>query len=147
MDKETALQLAGAKGLEIVQVQKGTADSNVVCKLVSRKQLWEEQKITKEKNKKDPKNVMKEVVVSVSIAEHDLATKVHHMRRFLEKLHSVEVSIEAKRKKVEERSADREKQMAIVNEIARQLEGVAVRVGTERQHGRRLIVAFRPASV
>ncbi len=148
VDKETALKLAEAKGLEIIQVQKETPDSNAVCKLLSRKELWEQDKKEKEKNKKDPKSVVKQVVTSVNIAEHDLTTKVQHMCRFLEKQHSVELVVETRARREHQRQAERKKQVEIMGEVARQLEGVGVRVETtERVRGRRMIVMFKPIGV
>ena len=86
MDRETALQLADSKGVQIIQVRKETPESEAVFRLVSRKQLWEDEKRKKEAQRKDPRSVTKESTVSVKIAEHDLAVK---MREFLEKKHNV----------------------------------------------------------
>ena len=94
MPRDTALQLAESKGLEVLQVKKETLESKAVCKLVSRKQIWDQEKRQKQASKKDPKNVTKEVTISTSIAEHDLAVKVNQMKGFLEKTHSVRVSID-----------------------------------------------------
>ena len=91
MDRETALQLADSKGVQIVQVRKETPESEAVFRLVSRKQLWEDEKRKKEAQKKDPRSVTKEITVSVKIAEHDLVVKVNHIREFLEKKHSVKL--------------------------------------------------------
>ena len=49
MDRETALQLADSKGLQIIQVRKETPESEAVFRLASRKQLWDDEKRMKQR--------------------------------------------------------------------------------------------------
>ena len=127
MDRETALQLADSKGLQIIQVRKETPESEAVFRLASRKQLWDDEKRKKQAQKKDPRNVTKEITVSVKIAEHDLAVKVNHMREFLEKKHSVKLWVKTKVRRAEYLAAEGRKQLRMLEEVAENLEAVAVR--------------------
>ena len=144
MDRETALQLAESKGARIVQVQKETIDSKAVFKLFLRKQLWEEEQRKKKLQKKDPRNVTKEVTISVEIAEHDLAVKLKHVREFLEKKHSVRVYIQTRVRRAEQRSAERMKQLRILDEVSKRLEDVAIKSGEQNFLRNRVVCMFRP---
>ena len=144
MDRETALQLADSKGVQIIQVRKETPESEAVFRLVSRKQLWEDEKRKKEAQKKDPRSVTKEITVSVKIAEHDLAVKVNHMREFLEKKHSVKLWVKTKVRRQEYLAAERKKQLKMLEEVAKSLEDVAVRDTEQNLHRNRLVCTFRP---
>ena len=95
------------------------------------------------KSKKDPRNVTKEVAISAAIAEHDLATKVQHMREFLEKTYNVKLYVETKAPRHAQRVDDRDKQLALGEDIEKELESVAVKVGKESFHGRRLVIMFK----
>lgn len=66
--------------------------------MISKKKLWEETKTARERNKKDPKMIMKEVQVMVGISEHDLQTKVKAIQAFLEKDHSIKLWVQRKRR-------------------------------------------------
>lgn len=144
MDRETALQLAESKGARIVQVQKETIDSKAVFKLFLRKQLWEEEQRKKKLQKKDPRNVTKEVTISVEIAEHDLAVKLKHVREFIEKKHSVRVYIQTRVRRAEQRSAERTKQLRILDEVSKRLEDVAIKSGEQDFLRNRVVCMFRP---
>ena len=121
MDRETALQLADSKGLQIIQVRKETPESEAVFRLASRKQLWDDEKRKKQAQKKDPRNVTKEITVSVKIAEHDLAVKVSHMRKFLEKKHSVKLWVKIKVQRAEHLAAERKKQLRMLEKVAKRV--------------------------
>ena len=144
MDRETALQLADSKGVQIIQVRKETPESEAVFRLVSRKQLWEDEKRKKEAQRKDPRSVTKEITVSVKIAEHDLAVKVNHMREFLEKKHSVKLWVKTKVRRQEYLAAERKKQLKMLEGVAKSLEDVAVREAEQNHHRNRLVCTFRP---
>ena len=144
MDRETALQLADSKGVQIIQVRKETPESEAVFRLVSHKQLWEDEKRKKQVQRKDPRSVTKEITVSVKIAEHDLAVKVNHMREFLEKKHSVKLWVKTKVRRQEYLAAERKKQLRMLEEVAKSLEDVAVRETEQNLHRNRLVCTFRP---
>lgn len=78
------------------QVQKKSPDQEAVCRLVSQKELWQE---NKNKSKRDPTLVVKEIKFTAFISEHDLATKIAQARLNLEKRHTVQVQIQHRRVK------------------------------------------------
>lgn len=130
MPRNTALQLAESKGLEVVQVRKETPGEKAVCKLVSRKQIWDQEKRQKQA-RKDPRNVTKEVTISTNIAEHDLAVKVNQMKGFLEKLHNVRVSIDPQVRRGELVPGERKRQKELMEGAVQELKGVGKQVVPE----------------
>lgn len=145
MDRDTALQIAEGKGLDIVEVRKESKDAGAVCKLVSKRQLWEEGKREREQAKKNPRNITKEVKLSSNISEHDLMVKLAHCKEFLEKLHNVKVTVEAKSKKFAGTSEEQKQQSELMDKIAKALEGVGVKVSKESFgiNGKILVCTFK----
>ena len=106
--------------------------------------MRDDEKRKKQAQKKDPRNVTKEITVYVKIAEHDLAVKVNHMREFLEKNHSVKLWVKTKVRRAEHLAAERKKQLRMLEEVAKSLEDVAVREAEQNLHRNRLVCTFRP---
>ncbi len=79
-----------------------TKDDNPVFKLISTKQLWKDSKNQKERNKKDPKMIIKEIQLTVGISEGDLETKLSTIRRFLQKSNSVKITVSQRRRQSSE---------------------------------------------
>ena len=65
---------------------------------MSKKNLWEESKHLKEKNRKDPTSIMKEVQIMVGISENDLNNKLKAISAFLDRSHPVKLWIQVKRR-------------------------------------------------
>ena len=145
MDRETALHIAEGKGLDIVEVRKESKDTTAICKLVSKRQLWEEGKRDREQAKKNPRNVTKEVKLSSNISEHDLAVKLAHCKEFLEKLHNVKITVEAKSKKLAGTPEEQKTQSELMDNIAKSLEGVGGKVSKESfgVNGKMLVCTFK----
>ena len=89
MDGRTATKLADSKGLKIVLVNRETPERHAVHKLMSGKKLYEEEKIRKQKAKKDPRQVTKEITILTKIDSHEV--KLSHIKDILSKLHNVRV--------------------------------------------------------
>lgn len=70
------------------------SEQEVVCRLKSHKLLYLEHK---NRPKKDPQFVVKEIKIALRISDHDLDTKVAQMRRNLIKKYRVQVKIEHRR--------------------------------------------------
>ena len=145
-----ALQLAEGKGLEVVLVKKETSDAKAIFKLVTRKQIWDDEKRRKEQNKKDPKSVMKEVSLTTNIGEHDLAVKVSHIREFLDKLHAVRVSVEVRRergppeqRRRKEDGSPRERQRELLDMISKAVEDIGKRGDGGNTQGNKLVCTFK----
>ena len=65
-----------------------------MCRLKSRKQLHLDHK---NRPKKDPLSVVKEIKIAIRISDHDLDTKVSEIRRNLKKSYKVQVKLEYRR--------------------------------------------------
>ena len=144
---EMAVQLAEARGLEIVLVQRESAGSKAVCKFVSKKQLYDEKKQQKQQNKKDPRQITKEIPISTKISEHDMEVKVNHVQEFLEKKYSVRVVVEANFRKYfseSEIAAEKKLQMSLMKQIEQKLAGLGSKVGKDNLlRGRKLTCTFK----
>ena len=145
MDRDTALQIAEGKGLDIVEVRKESKDVTAICKLVSKRQLWEDGKKEREQAKKNPRNITKELKVSSNISEHDLTVKTTHCRQFLEQLHNVKVTVEARSKKFAGTPEEQKKQSELMENIAKSLDGVGGKVSKESfgVNGKILVCTFK----
>ena len=147
MATEMAVQLAEARGLEIVLVQRESAGSKAVCKFVSRKQLYDEKKQQKQQNKKDPRQITKEIPISTKISEYDMEVKVNHIQEFLEKKYSVRVVVEANFRKYfseSEIAAEKKLQMSLMKQIEQKLAGLGSKVGKDNLlRGRKLTCTFK----
>ena len=149
MDRDMAIKLSQSKGLEIVLVHKEMQDRCAVYRMMSKKQLYEEEKMKKQSMKKDPRQVTKEITLTTRIASHDFAVKVAHMRDILTKLHNVHVVVEMGR--IPKQSGDfdallkaeKEKQMNFMEEIANELTGVGAKVSKENTRGNKLHCTFK----
>ena len=79
-----ALEMAREVGLDLIEVSPNAEPP--VCKITDYgKYKYQEEKKLKEQRKNQVKIVVKEIKLSVKIAENDIAYKVKHAREFLEK--------------------------------------------------------------
>ena len=152
MDGSTATKLSESKGLKIVLVSKETPERCAVYKLMSGKQVYEEEKLKKQKLKKDPRQVTKEITVSTRIGEHDLEVKLSHMKEFLSNLHNVRLVIEPTRvprfadDREEILRLEKEKQLKMVEEIEKSVAGVGTKMAKENIRRNKLQCTFRSAA-
>ncbi len=84
MPTREALQLAQEKGVDLVEVAPQA--SPPVCKLMDYgKYVYQQRKRNQEAKKKQIQVQLKEVKLRPKTDEHDLQTKLNHVRRFLSK--------------------------------------------------------------
>ncbi len=92
MDTKQALNLAYQEGLDLVEVAPN-ADPPV-CKIMDYgKYVYQQQKKQQEAKKKQVQIQVKEVKLRPKTDEHDLNTKMNHIRRFLSKGDKCKVTI------------------------------------------------------
>ena len=90
MDK--ALELAGDKGLDLVQIAPDSQPP--VCKLMNYgKYKYELQRAARENKKKQHNVQVKEVKFRPGIADHDYDFKTRHARRFLKEGNKVKLTM------------------------------------------------------
>jgi len=88
-NKREAIKLAQEKDLDLVQVNnKGKFP---VCKIMDYGKY--KYKKTKNEHKNHHKNVLKEIIISLNIDEHDLKTKHNKVSKFLAKNFQVKYSL------------------------------------------------------
>ena len=86
--RKKAQYLAKEKNLDLVPVSEN--NGKTICKIMD---SGKEEYIKQKKKKAGKKNITKEVKLHVATGEHDIKTKVKHMRKFLEKGMKVKVSL------------------------------------------------------
>ena len=144
MSSDIALKLADSKNLSMTEVRKPSTDTVAVYRLFTSKQRWEQMKKKKQANKKDPRNVTKDLTVMSRIAEHDLAVKITHMREFLEKRHSVRVFVQTKYTRGMDEQEESLARESLVKRIVEELEGVGTRVAEDNRRRRGVVCTFKP---
>ena len=102
---------------------------------MSTKQLWNESKKEKEKNKKDPKTIIKEIQLTLGISEADLETKVSTLRKFLLKSHSVKITVVQRRR---QSSAHRTRE-DLANAVLEQIKDVGTGTSKDIHTSKRLV--------
>lgn len=141
MHRASALRMMDQKGLKLVLLS-GDEDPPVY-RLMSGKQIYEEQLKQREKQKAKPAPVqVKELAFSSGIASHDLTTKLKQVEAILEKKHQVRITLRAGRGQP---AADLE---AALEQMVQQIE-VTVGFVTKPQaiqDGRAAMCILRPPS-
>jgi len=84
VNTQDALQKAEVSGLDLVEVAGQTAPP--VCRIMDySKYKYEQEKKEKEARKHQKTVHLKEIKMKPNIEEHDYQTKLHHIKRFLER--------------------------------------------------------------
>ena len=98
MSSDIILKLAESKNLSLSEVRKPSEEVLAVYmyRLYTKKQRLEEDKKKKVANKKDPKNMTKDITITTRIGQHDLDVKISHMKKFLEKQHAVRMFVQTR---------------------------------------------------
>jgi len=131
-----ARELAEEEELDIVLV---TDKSDIpVVKMCNYEKMLYELKKNAKKNKASAKP-LKEVELTVNIAEHDLETKVNSARKFLEGGHKVKVTLKMKGRELSRRE---ENKKSILKFIV-MLEGIGIPEAPLKDEGNRTVVILK----
>lgn len=131
-----ARELAEEEGLDVVLVTD-KADIPVVKICNYEKMIYDLKKNAK-KNKAAAKP-LKELELTVNIAEHDLQTKANNARKFLENGHKVKVTLKMKGRELSRRE---ESKRSILQFIV-MLENVGIPEGPLKDEGNRTVVILK----
>lgn len=136
-----ALELASNRGLDLVMVADKVQPP--VCRLMDYGKLqYEQKKKRRESSKASSSSVLKELSISLKIANHDLETKVKQAQNFLQKGHKVKFNLILKGREKSFASTLGVKQLEKVAQI---FEGMAV---VERRSdqlvGNRIFIILMP---
>lgn len=92
MSLQEALQRAQQLGLDLVEIVPQATPP--VCKIINfSKFKYQQEKKEKELRKSQKLNVVKEIYIKPTITEHDLQTKLNHVKEFLQHLHPTKIVI------------------------------------------------------
>ncbi|MBL8682635.1 MAG: translation initiation factor IF-3 [Myxococcales bacterium] len=121
MSSSEALRLAQDRGLDLVEVNPKAEPP--VCKVMDYgKFKYEEKKKANEQRKRQTTVEIKEVKVRPKTDEHDLDTKIKHIKRFLEEGNKAKITVRFRGREVTHPEKGRE----VVDDIIKALEGLIV---------------------
>ena len=132
-----ALALAGDMGLDLIEIAPNA--NPPVCKIYDFSKFVYEKKLLDKQNKKN-RTEMKEVQLSPTISDHDLATKARASCGFLEKGDKVKVSIMFKGRQ----NAHREFGSTIMLKFIDLVEEFGIIEAEPKFEGNRMIGMFKP---
>ena len=139
MTSQEAIRHAVELGLDLVEVNP-KADPPV-CKVMDfGKYKYEEKKKANEARKKQSVVEIKEVKVRPKTDDHDLDTKVRHIRRFLEEGNKAKITVRFRGREI----THPEKGKEVIDEILKALEGLIVVESNAMMEGKAMTVLIAP---
>lgn len=139
MSRDSAIQLAESRGLDLVQISFDVANHLAVCKIIDfGKFKYEQSKKEKEAKRIARANVTKVKTVQFGITtdDNDVQRLIAQSKKFLEEGDKVKISIRTKRK------VDYAK--SVMNDLLKSFDGVAVVDCPPNVAGKDLICILRP---
>jgi len=134
-----ALAAAQEFGLDLVEVSPNAKPP--VCKIMDYgRYKYEQTKKQQEAKKKQATFQLKEIKVRPKTGEHDLQTKLGHIRKFLERKNKVKVTVMFRGREIA--LADRGRQL--LAQIATEVEGLASVEQEPKFEGRTIIMILAP---
>jgi len=134
-----ALAAAAEFGLDLVEVSP-TANPPV-CKIMDYGRFkYEQTKKQQEAKKKQTTFQLKEIKVRPKTGEHDLQTKLGHMKKFLERKDKVKVTVMFRGREIALSDRGRE----LLQQIATEMEELAVVEQYPKFEGRTMIMVLAP---
>jgi translation initiation factor IF-3 len=132
---EDAIRLASERGEDLVEVDP--QNKPPVCRVMDYGKFLYEQK--KRKSKQKPLE-RKEIRLSPVIAEHDVETKIGHIRKFLEKGLPVRVNVEYKKRQIVHPESGKK----ILENVIKALEDISKVESRPKFEGKNLFVNLVP---
>ncbi len=139
MTSQDAIRLAQEQSLDLVEVNP-KADPPV-CKVMDfGKYKYEEKKRTNEAKKKQNIVEIKEVKVRPKTDDHDLDTKIRHIRRFLEEGNKAKITVRFRGREITHPEKGRE----VIDDIVKALEGLVVVESQPALEGKQMTMLLAP---
>lgn len=136
---EKAVERARDEGLDLVEISPNA--SPPVCKIMDYgKYKYEKQKKQHESKKQQVKVQLKEVKMRPNIDDHDLMTKLKHVRRFLEAKDKAKVTVQFRGR--ENLYADRG--LTVIQRIIKEVEDLGYPEYEPKREGRTLATVIIP---
>ncbi|WP_054034099.1 translation initiation factor IF-3 [Desulfatitalea tepidiphila] len=134
-----ALAAASEFGLDLVEVSP-TANPPV-CKIMDYgRYKYEQTKKQQEAKKKQTTFQVKEIKVRPKTGDHDLQTKLGHIRKFLERKDKVKVTVMFRGREIALSNRGRE----LLEQIAQEMEGLAIVEQLPKFEGRTMMMVLAP---
>ena len=134
-----ALSAASEFGLDLVEVSP-TANPPV-CKIMDYgRYKYEQTKKQQEARKKQTTFQVKEIKVRPKTGDHDLQTKLGHIRKFLERKDKVKVTVMFRGREIALSNRGRE----LLEQIAQEVEGLAIVEQLPKFEGRTMMMVLAP---
>ncbi len=134
-----AIRMALEQGLDLVEVNPKAEPP--VCKIMDfGKFKYEEKKKANEAKKKQNVVEVKEVKVRPKTDDHDLETKIKHIRRFLEEGNKAKITVRFRGREITHPEKGRE----VIDEILKALEGQIIVEGNPMMEGKAMTVMISP---
>jgi translation initiation factor IF-3 len=134
-----ALAAASEFGLDLVEVSP-TANPPV-CKIMDYGRFkYEQTKKQQEAKKKQTTFQVKEIKVRPKTGDHDLQTKLGHIRKFLERKDKVKVTVMFRGREIALSNRGRE----LLEQIAQEMEGLAIVEQLPKFEGRTMMMVLAP---
>ena len=139
MSSHDAIRMAQEQTLDLVEVNP-KADPPV-CKIMDfGKYKYEEKKRANEARKKQNVVEIKEVKVRPKTDEHDLDTKIRHIRRFLEEGNKAKITVRFRGREITHPEKGRE----VLDDIIKALEGLINIEGNPALEGKAMTMLIAP---
>lgn len=136
-----AVELARSKGLDLVEVAP-EADPPVTRIMDYGKHLYVQQKRDREARKKQVHQRVKEVKLRIKTEEHDIQTKLRHIRDFLQEQDKVKLTVMYRGREMVHPELGRQ----LLERVIRELEEMGVPEYLPKQEGRNLTTVINPYS-
>lgn len=116
--------------------------------MMSRKDIYDKNKKLKEQNKKDPKNVTKDIKFTIGISPHDIENKVSQIQSILERQNNVKIWIQTKLRsrqwEIDEvREAEQKRQEDLLNSILESIKDTGVPMNDRKESKKDLLLTVR----
>jgi translation initiation factor IF-3 len=136
---DQALAAAADFGLDLVEVSPNA--NPPVCKVMDYgRYKYEQTKKQQEAKKKQATFQVKEIKLRPKTEEHDLQTKIGHIKKFLDKKDKVKVTVMFRGREIALSNRGRE----LLQQIVERLEDVAIVEQTPKFEGRTMIMILSP---
>jgi translation initiation factor IF-3 len=134
-----ALTAASEFGLDLVEVSPNATPP--VCKIMDYgRYKYEQTKKQQEAKKKQATFQLKEIKVRPKTGEHDLQTKLGHIRKFLERKDKVKVTVMFRGREIALSNRGRE----LLDQIAKEVEALAAVEQSPKFEGRAMMMVLAP---
>jgi translation initiation factor IF-3 len=139
MSTKEAIAIAKERGLDLVEVSPSAAPP--VCKIMDYgRYKYEQTKKKQEAKKKQSTFQVKEIKVRPKTGDHDLMTKIGHIRKFLGRKDKVKVTVVFRGREIT--LSDRGRQL--LQRIATDLEEIAIVEQYPKFEGRTMMMVLSP---